>query len=92
MKAKQRTEITYEAHETTLIRYAARQSMVYCPQCGRYAPDLSMAQATSMLSTTPLEIERSIQDDEIHAIENGGRLVLCGNSVRMLLLGGSNDE
>ena len=88
MKAKQRTEITYEAHETTVIRYGRGQSTAYCPRCGMYTPDLSMDQATSMLSVTPVEIESSIRDGQIHAIESAaGQRMMCGNSIRLLLLG-----
>jgi len=88
MKAKRRTEITYEAHETTVIRYDRGQSSVYCRECGMYAPNLSMAQAALMLSLTPLELDGSIRDGQVHMIDGAiGSPMLCGNSIRRLLLG-----
>lgn len=92
MKAKQRTEITYEAHETTVIRYGRGQTTRYCRRCGMYTPDLSVDQATSILAVAPVAIERSIREGKVHAIEGAGDpLILCGNSLR-LLLGENVDE
>ena len=92
MKAKQRTEITYEAHETTVIRYGRGQSSVYCRQCGIYTANLSVAQASSILSVTPLEMDRSIRDGQIHTIDDAiDPMILCGNSIRLLLLGENTD-
>lgn len=93
MKTKQRTEITYEAHETTVIRYPRRQTTGYCRDCGTYTPNVSIAQAASILSVTPLAIDRSVRDGRIHAIDSGSdALMLCGNSLRLLLVGENTEE
>jgi len=93
MKAKQRTEITYEAHETTVIRYARGQSSVFCRECGMYTPNLSIDQAALILSLTPLDVDKSISDGQVHTIEGPvGPLILCGNSIRRLLGENTDDE
>jgi hypothetical protein len=86
MRAKHRTEITYEAHETTVIRYGRGQTTVYCRQCEMYTPNLSVEQAMPILAVTSLAIERSIREGKVHAIEGSGDPpMLCGNSLRQLL-------
>jgi len=93
MKAKHRTEITYEAHETTVIRYDRGQSSVFCGECGMYAPYLSIAQASLILSITPIEMDGSIRDGQVHVIDGAPEpLMLCGNSIKRLLLGENANE
>lgn len=88
MKAKHRTEITYEAHETTVIRYGRGQTTGYCGKCHMYTPNLSVEQAIPILAATRAAIETSIQQGRIHAIEReGDPPMLCGNSVRQSLIG-----
>jgi hypothetical protein len=92
MKAKHRREITYEAHETTVIRYGRAQSTVFCRVCGAYASGISMAQAMTLLSFTTSVLESSIRDGRIHVIVSEGRVILCANSLRALLIGDETDE
>jgi hypothetical protein len=51
-----------------------------------------VTQASSILSVTPLEMDRSIREGQVHTIDDAiGPLILCGNSIRLLLLGENTD-
>jgi hypothetical protein len=82
MKTKQRTEITFETHELTIIRFRHRAATAYCVQCRAETMHLSAAQSVSILPLTEAEIFHLTETGQIHSTENAdGLLLLCGNSL-----------
>lgn len=82
MKAKRHIETSFETHETTIIRFAQSQSMIYCESCQTNRPHFTAAEAFSILLLSELEISRLAGDKQIHAKENAGGLrLLCGSSL-----------
>jgi hypothetical protein len=85
MKAKQRTEITMETHETTVIRFGQGQTIIFCESCEANTRHLSIVQAVSILRLSEPAISRLAGDKQIHSTQNAdGLLLLCGKSLAAL--------
>jgi hypothetical protein len=82
MKAKRRTEITRETHETTIIRFKQNQPAVYCAECGHLTRHLSVGQTVSLFSLSEAEIWSLAEQKRIHSQQTAeGLMLLCGNSL-----------
>ena len=82
MKAKRRTEITIETHETMIIRFQQSQIIVFCESCQMDSQHLSLVQAVSILSLSETEINLLVGEKHIHYLETEtGEFLICGNSV-----------
>ncbi len=82
MKAKQRTEITMETHETTVIRFGQHKTMLFCEACQTTTQHLPVIQAVSVLPLSEPAISRLAGDKHIHSTKNAAEsLLLCGNSL-----------
>lgn len=85
MKAKRRTEITFETHEITVVGFRQSQPIIFCEACQTQVSHLSVAQAVSIFSLSALEIKNLAATGQIHSNESeGGLLTLCGNSLAVL--------
>ena len=85
MKAKRRTEITLETHETTIIRFRQTNAAAYCAECQRHTSHLSVAQAVSVLSLSESAVLCLAKDKKIHSSRTAdAALLLCSNSLAAL--------
>lgn len=86
MKTKRRTEIMMETHEITIISFGQRQAATpFCQACQAHVLHLTIAQATSVLPLSEAEINRLVENKQIHLTENAdSKLLLCGNSLSAL--------
>jgi hypothetical protein len=48
MKTTKRTKITFETHESTVISFRQRRTIVFCRQCGLETPHSCIAETTAM--------------------------------------------
>lgn len=82
MKAKRRLEITMETHETTIIRFRPRPTIIYCEACQVNTRHFSIVQAKQILSISEQEINGLAAGNHIHSTETAeGLLMLCGISL-----------
>lgn len=89
MKTGQRTEITIETHETTIVRVNTRQTItVFCEICRAARKHFSVRRAAALLRLSETAIFRLVEDRQVHSTETaGGALFVCGNSLSALLEG-----
>jgi len=79
MKKKQRTEITFETHEVTVIRFR-RSIKLYCETCRKLVPHLRLESASGLFPET--ELSRAAADGQIHSTLAGGDgRLFCGVSL-----------
>ena len=81
MRAKQRTEVTMETLERTVIRFGHSGTLL-CRECEANTRHFSIVQAVSVFGLSESAITRLAGDQEIHSMQaDGGSLMLCGNSL-----------
>ena len=82
MKAKQRTEVTMQTHERTVIRFGQGSPTLYCGMCQAKTRHFSVAQAVSIFELSQAAVTSLAGDNEIHSTQDArGSLMLCGNSL-----------
>ncbi|MGH9947712.1 MAG: hypothetical protein ACRD6X_10960 [Pyrinomonadaceae bacterium] len=96
MKAKERTEITVESREVTVIRYRQPIS-VYCEECEAETLHVSMDQAALIVSLPAPAFFHLAGERIIHSRSAAnGALLVCGSSLaelgREMKLANRNDR
>ncbi len=82
MKEKRRVEVLLETHEVTTISFKRGFStMAFCQPCRAETLHLSVAEAASILKFSESAIFRFTETNQVHSMETGGMLRVCGNSL-----------
>ena len=83
MKTKNRTEISFETHEVTIIRFNLNQTVVrFCAACGANVRYLPVSRAAGVLRISERQVYRLIENGQIHSTETEtGALLVCRNSL-----------
>lgn len=86
-ETKQRTEITIETREITVIRTVGGRQTDYCENCLKNVSAFAPKKITDVLRLSVTEICRRVETKQIHLTDSGlGAALICGNS-----LGGGKD-
>jgi len=82
MKEKRHLEVLLETHEVTTISFKRRISATfYCQTCGSDSLHLSVTEAASILKFSESAIFRFTESKQVHSMETGGVIRVCGNSL-----------
>lgn len=83
MRKKQRTEIRFETHEVTIIRFRQTQSATrFCAACRASVRHLPISRAAAILRISETEVFRLVESKQIHSTETEtGELLVCQNSL-----------
>ena len=86
METKQRTEITIETHETTIIRVSSHQTATaFCEICRTTHKHFSVRRVAAILRLSETAIFRLVEDGRVHSTETAaGALLVCSNSLLAL--------
>src|SRR5688500_7930390 len=93
MKEKRRLEVLLETHEVKTISFKRGfSSMVFCPRCRAKTLHLSVSEAASILQFPESAVFRFTETEQVHSMEKGGMIRLCGKSLSTLDLGHQEDQ
>jgi hypothetical protein len=82
MKAKRRIQVTFETHETTVIRFGQNQKMFFCQSCQAETRHLSVAEAAFIAKVSEVTVFRLAEERLVHSIEVfNGKLMICADSI-----------
>jgi hypothetical protein len=85
MTRKERTTVTIETQQVTIITSRRQVRREWCPGCRMRVPMVTAEYAAAMLGATPRSIYRRVESGELHFTEReDGGLLICHPS-----LGGS---
>ncbi|MDQ3749982.1 MAG: hypothetical protein M3367_13380 [Acidobacteriota bacterium] len=77
---KQKTEITFEVEETTVLRQEVRKFEAFCPQCQTLVEMFAPQIAAALSGLSEREIFRLIENERVHFVETD-RVFVCRNSL-----------
>ena len=81
MKRKPRTEITFETHEVTIIRFR-KSKKIFCETCREVVPHLWLEGVAMSLPLSEPEVHRLTSAGLIHSTPFAdGRRLLCSKSL-----------
>jgi hypothetical protein len=75
MTSRTKTEITIQTRRVTVVRGLK----VRCHQCGAEVQIVTPANSAGLLPTTPSGTEGMIESGSLHAIQEPGMKLICGN-------------
>ena len=77
-KPKERTVITTETHQVTIIHPRTRLVRAWCDRCEAHSEMAAPEKAAALLGITPREVYRRVENGALHFIETeAGKLLIC---------------
>ena len=81
-KRRQKTVITTETHQLTIIHPLGRGVRTWCERCASESEFVTPEAAARLLGVTAREVYRRVESGSLHFMEvEGGKLLICCGQV-----------
>jgi hypothetical protein len=77
MTRKERTTVTIETHQVTVVSTGRRPRQEWCPECRKRVPMVSAEHAAALLGVTPGSIYRRVEIGALHFMEQESGMLIC---------------
>ena len=81
---KRTTRITFESERLLVIRRPSSRARRWCAVCGDDVQVVTAEDAAIVADREPAAIRREIEAARLHAVDDGGPLLVCLNSLLKL--------